>query len=178
MAHSDNLPESDYVVTSTDNLPIISDSASSSSSSYYNGGQGAGGFFTEAIPSISQVLPALFQSAKQKATVILGTANDQWALHHTWATQVGTYIASDWNTFGNLFGVSGQTAMGYGILILVIIISVFGVMLGGKGLVMVALCFPLIIWGSIMGAIGIQWLLVPSVAMVMLWARQFWVKPT
>jgi hypothetical protein len=50
--------------------------------------------------------------------------------------------------------------------------------LGGKGLAMIVLSFPISLWGAEMGAIGVQWLLVPCIAMVMLWARQFWVKPT
>jgi hypothetical protein len=164
MEGSDNVPAGTYVTSSTDNNQVITDAA--------------GGYFTSGIPRISTVLPSLFQVAKSTANVAFNGASNIWDTNHVWATQVGPYVASDWNTFGAIFGISGRNMMGYAIIFLMIILSVFGIMAGGKGLIMVALCFPLTIWGSVMGACSIAWLLVPAIAMIMLWARQFWVKPT
>ena len=50
--------------------------------------------------------------------------------------------------------------------------------MGGKGLVLLVLDYPLLIWGTEMGVVSISWLIVPCIAMVILFARQFWVKPT
>jgi hypothetical protein len=172
----DNKAVGTYVVSSTDNKEVITDTAGASG---YN--EGAGGYFTMGIPQISVVRPDLFQVTKSKAPVVLNSSNNVYDSNHVWASQVGSQIASDFNTFGSLiFGDSlhGASVMGYLLLLVAVVICVMGIGLGGKGLPLLVLSFPLILWGTEMGAIGIQWLLVPCVAMVMLWARQFWVKPT
>jgi hypothetical protein len=167
MEISDNVAPGSYVVSSTDNKQVITNAA--------------GGYFTTGIPQISAIRPNLFQQSESQATATLGAKNDQWSSKHVWATQVGAQIASDWNTIGSLFygdSAHGASAMGFILLIIAILICIFGVMLGGKGLPLLILSFPLLYWGTEMGALAYQWLLVPCVAMVMLWARQFWVKPT
>jgi hypothetical protein len=169
----DNKASGSYVVSSTDNKEIITDTAGATGY-----GAGAGGYFTTGIPQISVVRPDLFQVSKSKAPVSLSGNNDQWTSNHVWSTKMGTLVPSDWNTFGALFGATGQTTMGYFLGVVILIICVLGVTMGGKGLPLLVLSYPIALWGAEMGAIGYQWLLIPCVAMVLLWARQFWVKPT
>jgi hypothetical protein len=68
--------------------------------------------------------------------------------------------------------------MEYGIALIIVIMCIIGIAMGGKGLVLLVLSYPLVIWGTQAGALSISWLIVPCVAMVMLFARQFWLKPT
>lgn len=156
-----------YVTSSTSSGSIITDAG--------------GGFFTTSIPNIQVIESASFQQSTSQATVPsnLGSpANDQYDTNHNWTTQFGTQITSDWNTLGGVIGVSGRSAMGYAVALVILILTVIGVTMGGKGLPCLILTYPLILWGTEMGTIGIQWLVVPCIAMVLLFARQFWVKPT
>lgn len=176
MASYDQVATTNYVVTSTDNNEVITDTAGGSGT-----GIGAGGYFTTGIPQISTVLPKLFQVTESQVEPTIGGSNDQWTPNHTWTTKVGSLIASDFGVIGNLFFGDtnhGQVVMGYMLLFIVLLICIFGVMLGGKGLPLLVLSFPITVWGAEMGAIAYQWLLIPCIAMVLLWARQFWVKPT
>jgi hypothetical protein len=138
-----------------------------------------GSYFTIGINGLSSVRPSLFESAQSKPILPSQTAANAYDASKVWATQVGTKVATDWNKFGAILGVSGQLAMGYSIILIVIILSILGVLFGGvKGLPVIVLSFPLVYLGSYLGAIGIQYVIVPCIAMVMLFARQFWVKAT
>ena len=100
----------------------------------------AGGFFTKGVPQMMQLYPALFVTSSSKAQVTLGGSSDVYDTKHQWTTQVGSQIASDWNTIGNvIFGdmAHGQVTMGYGLLVAVLVLCVVGVGLGGKGLAMI-----------------------------------------
>ena len=136
------------------------------------------GYFTLGLTSLMSVFPNLFLQGSQTAAVSFTGSNDQYDVGHVWATQVGTQISSDFTVFGNVIGVSGKSAMGYGIALLSMVIVIIGLTMGGKGLVLLVLDYPLLIWGTEMGVISISWLIVPCIAMVILFARQFWVKPT
>jgi hypothetical protein len=136
------------------------------------------GYFTLAFPSIMVQYPSLFQQGSTAAGVVFTTASDKYDSSHNWTTLMGSEISSDWAVFGQIAGVSGQTAMEYGIAIAVCIMVIAGIAMGGKGLVLLVLSYPLLIWGSQAGALSISWLIVPCIAMVILFARQFWVKPT
>lgn len=167
MAKYDHVDISTYVVSSTDNNEVITDAD--------------GGYFTTGIPLISTILPNLFQVTKSQVKHTIGGSNDQWTGNHVWNTKVGSLVASDFGVIGNLFYGDtnhGQVVMGYMLLLVVVVICVIGVGMGGKGLPLLILSFPITLWGAEMGAIAYQWLLIPCVAMVLLWARQFWVKPT
>jgi hypothetical protein len=136
------------------------------------------GFFTLAFPSIMTQYPNLFQQGSTSAIVPFPAAKDNFDSSHVWTAEMGPEISSDFTTFGAIAGVNGRTAMEYGIALIIVIMCIIGIAMGGKGLVLLVLSYPLVIWGTQAGALSISWLIVPCVAMVMLFARQFWLKPT
>lgn len=95
-----------------------------------------------------------------------------------WEAQVGTKLAADAHTFGDLFGIDGDIWLGFGIWLIIILITLYGLSHGTGALGMVLVCFPLILLGNYFRVIGIQVTVVTAALMVFLFVRQFWFKST
>lgn len=154
----------DYLTTITDvkNL-VITDNA--------------GAYFTTGIPGISQVRPNLFETARSKPQFDAGAASSDYDAAD-WNTYVGSTIATDATAIGGVFNTDGRTALAWIFGLAMLILTVLGIALGGKGIYVMLLNLPILMYGNYLRVIDIQWTIVMALIMMFFFIRQLWWKTT
>jgi hypothetical protein len=134
-----------------------------------------GAIFANGIPGIATIRPNIFAVAKSKPLAPTATANNVFD-STSYVAMVGTPIATDLAVFGNVFGISGQNFAGWGIGILIAVATIAGMILGGRAAiaVLVVVGLPLALIGNYTHVLGIQWTLVPVIALFMIFVLRFW----
>jgi hypothetical protein len=135
-----------------------------------------GAIFTNAIPGLATQLPSLFGVVKSKPLFPTATANNTFDTV-PYATMVGTPIASDMQTFGDLFSISGKDLGGWIIAVAIACVIFIGVILGGGMAAMpvfVIAGLPLLFIGNYTRIIGIQWTVIIAIALYIIFSWRFW----
>jgi hypothetical protein len=136
-----------------------------------------GAYFTDAIPGIMDQRPSLFEYAKTKPQLDIGTDKSVYYTESDFENKVGTQVSGICTTFGNLFGIDGYIFAGYIIEALIVIVVVIGLFAGqgaGALAIMLVAGVPLMFIGNYIHAIGIQWVVVFAALMLFLFVRKFW----
>jgi hypothetical protein len=138
----------------------------------------AGGYFTKGIPGIGQVRPNLISTSTEKAQFTTGIATSDYD-PTDWSAYVGAKITADATVMGALFNTDGRTALAWLFGLIVIIIMIIGVVMGGKPLGIILLAVPILAYGGYLRVIDIQWIVIPSIVIMGIFAiRQFVFKTT
>lgn len=134
-----------------------------------------GGIFTNAIAGIAVQRPAIFSFSKSKPQAPGGTPNMVFD-SHDYHVILGTPIANDLDTFGNVFGITGQTFAGWAILLLIAVVTIIGLILGGRAAIAVLVVggLPISLIGAYTGVVGIQWIVVPAIFLFVIFIWKFW----
>ncbi len=161
MQMSDN--RNDYLTTTNAGI-LITDNAS--------------GYFTQGIPGIAQVRPNLFETSVNYPLFPGGTADNQFDTSTTWDAQVGVKIAADVAIIADLFSTDGRTALAWLFGAVIFIITIAGIVMGGKALGLLLLNVPILMYGNYLRVIDIQITVIFALIMVFFFVRQFIFKTT
>lgn len=134
-----------------------------------------GGYFTVGIQSISQKRPHMFVVSKTRQAYAQGTDTDVYTAAHDWSTQVGATIKSDVEDVGDLFSITGDQVLVFGLAAIILMLSAGT----GKLLGVAICCVPLVLLGNEFGFIPIEFTGVVLVVMpVFFFVRQMFIKTT
>jgi hypothetical protein len=143
-----------------------------------------GSIFTSGIPGISQKRPDIFTVNKDKPELDLGTDNNTYDKAPgevgDYEDMLGSEIAGDLDTWGELFSMDGNNFGGLLIALGCVVVVLFGLILGGRAAIPLFVVggVPLLYIGNFTQIVGIQWTVVLSTIMVILFVRQMWWKTT
>jgi hypothetical protein len=143
-----------------------------------------GAFFTNGIPGIAQVRPDKFLTVKSKTDFDRGVANNTYdkapGAVGDYEDKLGTEIAGDLDTWGDLFSMDGNNFGGLLVAVAVALVVIIGLILGGRAAIPLFVVggVPLIFIGNYIQVVGIQWTLVLGIIMYIFFVRAFWWKST
>jgi len=137
-----------------------------------------GAMFTSAIPGISQVRPSIFMVPKSKPIFPTTTNAATYDSSKNYQTLLGTSVANDLDTFGDLFNISGQNFGGLLVGLLIAFVVLVGLILGGRAAIPIFVIagVPLMFIGNYVGVLGIQWTLILAFIFLAIFAWWFWPK--
>lgn len=137
---------------------------------------GGGADFVAGIPNIMQIRPDLFETSVQKPAYDSGTATNAYDNAHVFTTQVGTQIASDVNSLGAVFGVTGLQAaqMGLWLLYAMTIIFIFISTNRAEMAFALVISVPILFIGVHFGVVELYQILVACVFAVLLFVLKAW----
>ena len=136
-----------------------------------------GAYFTRAIPGLSSIRPDIFQTSQSKAQFTASAANMQYDTEVGYRDQLGDLIADDLDAFGTIFGISGGVLGGYAIAGLLVVVILFGLLIGNGGSAMAILVvagLPLLFVGTYTRMIGIMWVTTLGILMFAVFAWRYW----
>ncbi len=139
-----------------------------------------GSFFTDGIYGLQYIRPTLFQTVTSSPEITIDTPSNVYDEATTWQTQVGTKIADDADTFGDIIGVDAQDFLAmffYGMLALAMIFVFFNTQ-GAETPIVLVLCIPILYYGTVLRVIPLQVTLVVSAIFALLFVRKMWFSST